>query len=212
MHARDALGPDVILLDDGFQCRGLKKCLDVVTLGPDALAPGAGYLPWGPLRESPAAIGPEDFVVFVARSEEERRGASCESTVRALEGLRARANFYMASYVDPVVVDGPADAGPAVAVSGIARPEGFEATCRELGIDVCAKIRFDDHHWYGEEDRSMIERVMREAGAVWLVTTEKDFWRMPGPMRDMARAVRVNLRIEQPGFLDSVVRRVIGDE
>ncbi len=215
--ACQAVGPDVILLDDGFQCRRLSKRLDIVTVAADTLA-GGGYLPWGPLRESPAAIGPDDFVVVVARSGAERHGAGGGGR-RAHRGALPGGRHYRAYYADPVLVgpDGREAAGPpgaerALVVSGIARPEAFEATCAELGVDAGAKIRFDDHHWYDEADRSMIERVMEETGCERLVTTEKDLWRLPAALRGRARAVRISLRVEDPGFMDDVIERIGGDD
>ena len=218
-YARDVLAPDVILLDDGFQCRALKKRLDIVTIGLDAMGPGAAYLPWGPLREGLYAIGPEDVVVCVARSDAERERAEGARADSPLEAFKRRGDFYIASYVDPVIVDGAgtpagpaADLGRAVVVSGIARPEGFEATCDKLGIDAAAKIRFDDHHWYGEADGNMIERVMRESGCKYIATTEKDLWRMTGRLRELALAVRISMKVEGPDFLGRVIERVNGGE
>jgi tetraacyldisaccharide 4'-kinase len=215
-HARDSLAPDVILLDDGFQCRGLSKTVDIVTIGPDAVAPGAGYLPWGPLREGPGAIGREDIVVMVARSDAERK-ALAEGTARrrGLDDIRGTGRLHLASYVDPVIVDGEgrqvgpaAGMGRAVVVSGIARPEGFEATCDGLGVDAAVRIRFDDHHWYSGADTDMIERVMEEAGCGWLATTEKDYWRLTDALRARARAVRITLRVESADFLDRLAERI----
>ncbi|MGD9141628.1 MAG: tetraacyldisaccharide 4'-kinase [bacterium] len=218
-YARDALGPDVVLLDDGFQCRAIRKRLDIVTVGLDALAPGAAYLPWGPLREGLDAIGPEDLVVYVARSDIEKRVADGGGPGWPLAALKRRGDFYVASYVDPVIVDaageaaGPAaDLGRAVVVSGIARPEGFEATCDNLGIAAAAIIRFDDHHWYGGADRSMIEKVMEELGCEYIATTEKDLLRMPGPLRERALAVRISMKVEGRDFLERVAERVNAGE
>lgn len=214
LKAKKEFEPQVVLLDDGFQCRGLAKRLDIVTLGPDALEPGAGYLPWGPLREGLDAVGPDDFIVYVARSESEREMAGGA----ALTELRRRPHFYLASYVDPVIVDGegreagPEGMGRAAVVSGIARPEGFEATCQSLGVEVALSIRFDDHHWYDDADAAMIEKEMGRRGCERLLTTEKDFWRMPEGLRVRASAVRISLEVEPPAFLEQVARRVDGHD
>ncbi len=219
LMARDAFGPGVILLDDGFQCRGVRKKLDIVTLGPDALEPAAGYLPWGPLREGLGAVAPGDFIVYVARSAAEREYmAQGARRGGAGAGLTGRKHFYLASYVDPVIVDAggnvedPGGRGCAVVVSGIARPEGFESTCEALGADVALRIRFDDHHWYSEADADMIETAMRERGCDRLLTTEKDLWRLPAGLREGARAVRVSLRVEDAAFLSEVAHRVHGHD
>jgi len=68
-YARENLGADVLVLDDGFQHRWIRRDLDIVLL--DSRAPlGNGFLlPRGPLREPPEALGRAGAVVFT-RSED----------------------------------------------------------------------------------------------------------------------------------------------
>lgn len=216
MCAKQSFEPDVIVLDDGFQCRKIAKCLDIVTVGPDALRPGAGYLPWGPLREGMYAVGSDDFIVYMARSDAERDCAKSGGSHGSLYArLSENRHFYLASYAGPVLVDATgraADPGgaldKALVVSGIARPEAFESTCQQVGVEPAARMRFDDHHWYSESDGVMIKRVMEERGCDWLVTTEKDLYKLPPGLRARARALRVNLCVEDTSFMDAVIERV----
>ena len=63
--------------------------------------------------------------------------------------------------------------------SGIAYPESFEATIKELGGEITYNKRFLDHHRFSKAE---IERVYDKAfhsGASILVTTEKDAVRLP---------------------------------
>src|SRR3712207_6619900 len=62
--AREHLGAQVFVLDDGFQHMRIARDLDIVTL--DATAPwGGGHLlPWGRLREPVTALARADCVVI----------------------------------------------------------------------------------------------------------------------------------------------------
>jgi tetraacyldisaccharide 4'-kinase len=62
--ALQRFGVDVLLLDDGFQQRRLRKDVEIVCL--DARAPWGhrGLLPRGILREPPAALARADFLVL----------------------------------------------------------------------------------------------------------------------------------------------------
>jgi tetraacyldisaccharide 4'-kinase len=68
--------------------------------------------------------------------------------------------------------------GPAVAFCGIARPGQFFEGLERAGLRLAAKIAFRDHHRYTAADLSRLQAVANAAGAVALVTTEKDRVRM----------------------------------
>ena len=82
--AREHLGADAFVLDDGFQHLRIARDLDIVTL--DATAPwGGGHLlPRGRLREPPGSLARADCVVITRaaprsprRAPPTRRAASC---------------------------------------------------------------------------------------------------------------------------------------
>jgi tetraacyldisaccharide 4'-kinase len=65
-----------------------------------------------------------------------------------------------------------------VAFSGIADGSSFERTLNEIGLDILAHHRFEDHHWYTAGDMAKIGESFRIRGAEVLVTTEKDMVRL----------------------------------
>ncbi len=75
--------------------------------------------------------------------------------------------------------DAPDVRGPLIAVAGIARPQRFVAALRAQGHDVAGEVVFRDHHWFTAGDIERIEQLARDAGARWIVTTEKDAVRLP---------------------------------
>ena len=72
----------------------------------------------------------------------------------------------------------PTVAGPVAAFCGIARPEQFFSGLRHLGMEVVWQKVFADHHRYKRRDLDRMAEQARDAGAVALVTTEKDHVRL----------------------------------
>jgi tetraacyldisaccharide 4'-kinase len=71
------------------------------------------------------------------------------------------------------------------AVAGIARPQRFFRDLRVLGWKVAVDIVRPDHHWYDAADVARIESAARDAGAVAVMTNEKDAVRLQGLRRSM---------------------------
>lgn len=179
--AIEELESQVLVLDDGFQHRGLARDLDLVLV--DATAPwGHGYLlPRGLLREPVSALRRAGIVLLTrcdqapAEQRERLRQTisriapnvpmietshrpvelfNSDGTVASLELLRER---------------------PIAAFCGIGNPEAFRRTLLDLGADVIAFRVYPDHHAYTREDVEDLRRWSGDlpADAV-VVTTQKD--------------------------------------
>ena len=64
---------------------------------------------------------------------------------------------------------------PVASMSSVARPEGFDASLIEHGVEVALSIRFPDHHRYTIDDLHYARRAARERGCAGVVMTEKDW-------------------------------------
>ena len=67
---------------------------------------------------------------------------------------------------------------PVIGFAGIARPEKFFATLRNYGARLVDTRAFADHHRYSERDARRLLDAAKAQNAM-LVTTEKDFVRLP---------------------------------
>jgi tetraacyldisaccharide 4'-kinase len=148
-------GPQLHLLDDGFQHRRLARDFEIVLLRADDR--GARLLPFGRLREPLSALGradavvvPEDLAVGPFRLENQlvwriRRG----------------------------IVPGNMGQRPLL-FCGIARPLDLLNQIRGLGIEPAATRFYRDHHRYSLQDVELLTSLARESAADGFVTTEKD--------------------------------------
>ena len=180
----------MILLEDAFQTNGLPRHIDLLILdswqeiqqtGKTVLTPSTGNVfPFGPWRES--AQGAARATALLGEG-----GATFPSYSAA-----GQPAFSFGRTVNMRQVHGPviSEDMPAMAlVSGIARPEKFEASVMNiLGKKAVLSIRCRDHENFGTKLVDTIVGQMNETGAGAMVTTAKDwvklshFWEDPRPV------------------------------
>jgi tetraacyldisaccharide 4'-kinase len=102
----------------------------------------------------------------------------------------------------------PAAGTPVVAFAGIGRPEKFFATLRDLGVRLGAERGFPDHHFYQPHELSALRGEAAAAGAR-LVTTRKDWMRLPSAERAGIEALDVELRWHDQAAVDALLAPLI---
>lgn len=179
-----ASAPRVHILDDGFQHRQLARDIDIVMLS------GTDWrdrlLPAGNLRESLRAARRAHVIAIPADEHE----LADELTRWGREGPVWRLRRRM---------EVPAADGPVAAFCGIARPEQFFTGLESAGLRLAARTAFADHHRFTARDLNRVLAGARAAGAVALMTTEKDAVRLGALGATIARSLPLlaaELRIE----------------
>jgi len=155
LFAEERFGPQLHLLDDGFQHRGLARDFDIVLVTPQDA--GDQLLPAGRLREPLRSLRRADAVVLAS-------GAAVESF--ALEGKlvwRVRRGIRPQNVPQRPVV-----------FCGIARPQHFVLQLRAANIAPVAEAFYRDHHAYVEKDIGELLALKQRSEAGGFVTTEKD--------------------------------------
>ena len=153
--AEATFGPQLHLLDDGFQHRRLARDFDIVLVTPaDAQD---SLLPAGRLREPISSLSRADAVVLTNDA--------------PADGLRLRNQLLWRVRRDIVA---PGTQEPRIAFCGIARPQEFFAQLRAAGVAITATRSFRDHHPYTEADIRELLELRKQHGAPAFVTTEKD--------------------------------------
>jgi tetraacyldisaccharide 4'-kinase len=181
LFAESKFGPQLHLLDDGFQHRALARDFDIVLVTPQDA--GDRLLPAGRLRESLRSLRRADAIVLTS-------GAIAESfPVEGKLVWRVRRGIVL-----PVA---PKHVPPRpVAFCGIARPRNFVLQLRSANIEPVAEAFYRDHHAYAEKDiRELLELKQRsEAGG--FVTTEKDAVNLGGYLSALAPLAIVPVKME----------------
>jgi len=186
-------GAGIILLDDGFQNPAIEKNLSLVIVDAEYGFGNNRVIPAGPLREPVAAgLARADAIVLLGDGVEPdaARGAGCPIFRASLEP-----------------VDGARFAGvPVVAFAGIGRPEKFFASLRRVGAKLIAAYPFADHHRFGDAE---ITRLRDEHADVRLVTTAKDWVRLPPRLRGGIEVLEVEIRWHDTAAVAQLVGKVL---
>lgn len=161
--------PDVILLDDAYQHRGIVCGLNILLTAYDRLYVHDHLLPWGTLRDIPYRASKANIVVVT----------KCPDTLRPIDkrvvdnSLRL-ATFQHMYFSRVQYADVPVEGIPLVLTS-IARPEYLIEHIR--AIEPQAEVlTYPDHHRFTPMDvKTILQRAER---CDCIVTTEKDMQRI----------------------------------
>lgn len=186
--AVEMYGSRVLILDDGFQHLRLHRDLDVVLVNARDPFGGGRLLPLGDLREPVSAIRRAGLVVI---THADRVTAAELTRLRdEIEALHPGVTVVESAHKADHILDVKTEAkhplselkGKAVvALSGIGDPLSFETQLETLGASVAQSWRYPDHHPYTSRELKSIEDLR---GGLALVTTHKDFVRLPDDWRE----------------------------
>ena len=187
IRAAAAAGAALILLDDGLQNPGITKDLSLVVVDTEYGFGNFRLIPAGPLREPVArGLARADAIVLIGEGE-------------LPLGVREAGRPVLRATLD--AIDGARFAGaPVVAFAGIGRPGKFFHTLRALGADLIAARAFADHHPFAAGEIARLRHEADRAGAR-LVTTAKDFVRLPPTERAGIEVLEVEISWQDPAAL-----------
>jgi tetraacyldisaccharide 4'-kinase len=155
LFVENEFGPQLHLLDDGFQHRSLARDFDIVLLNPDDSSDR--LLPAGRLREPISSLRRAHAIVLNNGTPPDSLPLERKLIWQARRGIRAIN-----------VSDRP------IVFCGIARPKNFVSQLRGAGITPAAESFYRDHHAYTEHDIRDLLKLREQTGANGFVTTEKD--------------------------------------
>jgi tetraacyldisaccharide 4'-kinase len=202
-------GADVLLLDDGFQHRRLRRDLDIVLIAADHWTTVRRRLPRGPWREGIGALRRAGVVIVT------RKTGSAQSAVDLADSLTAQSGRPAAvARLEPggwrapeTLRDGPTAAtGHAVLVTAVADWRAVSAHAGQAGSRIDEALVFDDHHDFDAADA---ERIRRFAGARPVVCTEKDWVKLRALLpASQLRVLRLRVAFERG---EDMVRAAVRD-
>jgi tetraacyldisaccharide 4'-kinase len=192
-RAAIAAGADLLLLDDSFQNPALHYDVALVVIDGGYGIGNGRVIPAGPLREPVAtALKRTSAVVLIG----------AKATTLDLHDLPV-----LAAWLAPVAAD-EFKGARVFGFAGIGRPEKFFASLREAGAELVWTRDFPDHHSYSDGELVTLEAAAQAKNAR-LVTTEKDWVRLPLTWREKTRVLKVALRWDDTAALDRVLAPVL---
>ena len=172
---------EVIVLDDGFQHRAIRRTLDLVLI--DAMYPPfhIPMLPAGTRRETLSALGRASGVILTKAD-----AAANLDTVKAKIRRYTKVPIFVSRYRPEAfrraktgfsINMNSARGKSAVAFCGIAQPESFRQALVSIGMQIVDFMPFGDHHIFTREELQRVLESFKKHEASYIVTTEKDVTR-----------------------------------
>jgi tetraacyldisaccharide 4'-kinase len=190
LFAEESLGPQLHVLDDGFQHRALARDFDIVLVTPEDARDR--LLPAGRLREPLASLSRADAVVLASGASPELFSVNGKLVWRARRGISL-----------PNVPARP------VVFCGIARPQNFLLQLRTAGVEPAGQAFFRDHHTYSEQDIQDLLKLRQQSEAESFVTTEKDAINLGGYLDALKPLIVIQVKMElvdAANALDTMLR------
>ena len=202
-RAAASAGAQVVVMDDGHQNPTVRKTLSLVVvdgetrIGEWPLGDGSVF-PAGPLREPlQAGLARADAVIVLLPLDLEQADPELVAQFRGKPVLIAR-----------LIAKAPPPEGPQFGFAGIGKPWKVERALNAAGCELVDFAPFPDHFAYDEATLSRLARRAADFGA-GLVTTEKDWVRLPPSWRGRVTAWPVEAVFQDETALAAVLDQVL---
>lgn len=183
-------GATVLIMDDGFQNSTLVKDLNLLVVDSNQGFGNGEIFPAGPLREPiDSGLKRADAVFCI--------------------GDPKKINLKHAHTAHFVVKTFPTEPNQRViAFSGLGYPDKFRHTLKEAGFKIIEFVTFADHYPYTVIDMDRLVKAA-EIKKASLITTSKDFVRVPPNFKDAVQVLKVNLTFDKPELVLKMLQEKI---
>ncbi len=173
-YAIENYGAEIIILDDGFTNRKLKKDMQILLFDIQKMAGNGKLLPAGPLREPLSEIKRADKILLMNKS-----GQEFELDEKIVHFFNYKpievCKVVPSEYINPKTEELLSKKQKNVyAFCAIGQPEGFYNFLKK-DFNILGTSTYSDHHNYSENELKEIEQNALSRGANAIITTEKDY-------------------------------------
>lgn len=190
LELREEKRPDIILLDDGFQHRGITPSFSIILQDYSNPTKDDFLLPYGELRESPLARFRADCII-VTKCPEHMPPIEFSIIRRELNlyphqkvffsSIRYKTIEHISSMMPVEKNENTTHFKNIIILSGIANPTNMEDYLASK-FNIYDHIEFPDHHNFSKKDIDYIEDILLQAKDEYsdtvIVTSEKDAVRL----------------------------------
>jgi tetraacyldisaccharide 4'-kinase len=185
---------DVVVLDDGFQDFSIKKDLSIVCFYEKQWIGNGLTIPSGPLRENLSALKRADCVII--------NGKKNKDIESKIFNENQNAKIFYTNHIPKNIND--FQNKKITAFAGIGNPDNFFDLLKSSKFDIIETIKFPDHHKYSNEELENLLNKIKQNNSI-LLTTEKDFFRIPEKYKKNIECLKIKVEIEnKEQFIDEI--------
>lgn len=181
-------GAQIIILDDGHQTLSLHKDISFMVIDSVQKFGNEYVLPAGPLREE-LKEGLKRADGFITIGGE----LHPDGIIPAKAGISGPPYFNATIIPQPLSLPSKR----VVAFCGLGFPQKFYNSLKNCGFDLVMTESFPDHYLYKRKDLIRLQKLSQQLQGV-LVTTRKDWVRIPSSCRKHIYVLDINIQFEHP--------------
>jgi tetraacyldisaccharide 4'-kinase len=211
-HLVNSSTVNIIIMDDGFQHRKVKRDLDIITISANDTKNDYRLLPWGKLREPIKNINRSNALVFtktdnftppnmLAEFQSVFKGNSIVSSIIPVL-MRYDSSGYHKSLPSSEVF---------FAFCGIGEPDSLFKSIKQLDIKSGGKRIFPDHQEYTKSVITELSAQIKSSNCTAIITTEKDLVKLPDSFLDEfdTFVIKIEMEFEIEGAVLDMIQPVL---
>ncbi|MCX6154370.1 MAG: tetraacyldisaccharide 4'-kinase [Candidatus Kapabacteria bacterium] len=174
LSAVKLFNPDLIILDDGFQHRSLKRDIDIVLIDRESIE-RPFLLPKGRLREPFESLLRSDYICINENLQNEINNFIVFDDNKKVVFKNSDYNYiFIESGESATEAQLDIARKSSLIVSGIAHSEIFLQSLKNNNFNTRFELAFEDHHNYSEKDIKRIINICLKNNLKYIITTDKD--------------------------------------
>ena len=194
-------GADLVLLDDGLQNASIAKDLSLVVVDSRILFGNQRLIPLGPLREPiTSGLSRHDAIILI---DHDTNTTSQPINFKFPPGIPV-----IKAMVKPSITSSNWKGQKVFAFSGIAHPEKFLVTLHNFGCEIVNSHFFSDHHSFNCHEIKELEVKAKSLNAK-LVTTEKDYIRIPSSKKNNIDYIPIHIEFESKDLIVETLQEAL---
>ncbi len=195
-------GFDIVLLDDGYQNSKINKDLSLVVVDSEILFGNEMIFPLGPLREPiKSGLSRADAIIFV--------GNKCKINTSKIEKLNREYQVKVVEgFINEKTILKKNQNKKVLAFCGIAFPNKFFKSLKNIGYEVIKTKVFPDHYHYNLKDIIKLKNCAKNY-ELKLITTEKDIVRIPKKFHSFIDKVEIEFQFRDLSKIKKMIKNLI---
>lgn len=192
-------GAKALIMDDGFQDPALIKTLSFLVVDGRIGFGNGKLIPAGPLREPIAkGLARADGIIIA--------GTDDSNTEDIIKKLAPDIPVFHGRFEPDAETIQNLKGQEVLAFAGIGKPDKFFDMLTGVGVPVFKKMPFPDHYFYTRFD---VEQLLLEAEDKPIVTTTKDYVKIPQDMRSRITVIDGQFTFDKPEEIEALLKGVV---